>query len=106
MDPVECSHQGLLAYKDGALEDAIVLFTRGIQLTPPSRPKFACKLLKDRADWERLTVADPGERPAPPPLFLDQTEARRAEKNFFGDHLHSPLMTGAPIISRSGFGTD
>ena len=38
----------------------------------PSRPKFASKLLKDRADWERLTVADPGERPAPP-LFLDQT---------------------------------
>ena len=65
MDPVECSHQGLLAYKDGALEDAIVLFSRGIQLTPPSRPKFASKLLKDRADWERLTVADPGERPAP-----------------------------------------
>ena len=74
MDPVECSHQGLLAYKDGALEDAIVLFSRGIQLTPPSRPKFASKLLKDRADWERLTVGDPGERPAPPPpLFLDQT---------------------------------
>lgn len=54
MDPVECSHQGLLAYKDGALEDAIVLFSRGIQLTPPSRPKFASKLLKDRADcyWD------------------------------------------------------
>ena len=66
MDPVECSHQGLLAYKDGALGDAIVLFSRGIQLTPPSRPKFASKLLKDRADWERLTVADPGERPALP----------------------------------------
>ena len=33
-------------------------------------------------------VADPGEGPggAPaPPLFLDQTEARRAEKNFGGD---------------------
>ena len=26
-----------------------------------------------------LSVADQGE-PAPPPLFLDQTEARRAEK--------------------------
>lgn len=54
MDPVECSHQGVLAYNDGALEDAIVLFTRGIQLTPPSRPKFASKLLKDRADcyWD------------------------------------------------------
>ena len=33
------------------------------------------------------SVADPGERPrgpAPPPtLFLDQSEARRAEKNVF-----------------------
>ena len=28
------------------------------------------------------SVADPGEGPAPP-LFLDQSEARRAEKNFF-----------------------
>ena len=31
-------------------------------------------------------MADPGEGPGgpnpPPPLFLDQTEARRAEKNF------------------------
>ena len=39
-----------------------------------------------------LSVADPGEGPGgpapplpPPPLFLDQTEARRAEKNFSGD---------------------
>ena len=32
------------------------------------------------------TVADPGEGPSiPPPLFLDQTEARRANKFFFGD---------------------
>ena len=30
-----------------------------------------------------VTVADPGEGPrGAPPLFLDQTEARRAEKNF------------------------
>ena len=29
------------------------------------------------------TVADPGEGPAsPPPLFLDQTEAQKAEKKF------------------------
>ena len=32
----------------------------------------------------------------PPPLIFDQTEARRAEKNFFGD---------SPFISRSGSGT-
>ena len=83
MDPVECSHQGLLAYKDGALEDAIVLFSRGIQLTPPSRPKFASKLLKDRADWERLTVADPGERPAPPPLIFGPNLGPKGRKKFF-----------------------
>ena len=33
-----------------------------------------------------ITVADPGEPPPPQvPLFLDQTETRRAEKNRFGD---------------------
>ena len=47
-------------------------------------------------------MADPGEGLGDPghPLFLDQTEARRAEKNF--------LETCAPppsIISRSGAGT-
>ena len=32
-------------------------------------------------------MADLREGPgAPPPLFLDQTEARKAEKCFFGDH--------------------
>ena len=40
------------------------------------------------------SVADPGEGPMgpallpfppPPPIFLDQTEARRAEKKFSGD---------------------
>ena len=34
-----------------------------------------------------LTVADPGEGSGGPgpPLFLNQTEAQGAEKNFFGD---------------------
>ena len=34
-----------------------------------------------------ITVGDPGEPPPPPPvpLFLDQTETRRAEKIRFGD---------------------
>jgi len=50
MDPVECGHQGLLAQEAGALDDAVLLFTTGIQLTPPSRPKLASKLLKDRAE--------------------------------------------------------
>ena len=53
-----------------------------------------------------------GRGPAPaPPLFLDQTEARRAEKNCFGDH-PTPLSKGLddrpapPIpISRAGSGT-
>ena len=40
-------------------------------------------------------VADPGERPGGggrPPLFVDQTEARRAEKNFFSET--TPLSQG------------
>ena len=50
MDPVECGHQGVLAQEAGALEDAVLLFTTGLKLTPPNRPKLASKLLKDRAD--------------------------------------------------------
>ena len=50
MDPVECGHQGVLAQEAGALEDAVLLFTTGIQLTPCDRPKLASKLLRDRAD--------------------------------------------------------
>ena len=50
-------------------------------------------------------VADP-----PNPLVLDQTEARRAEKFFFGDRLPPPLSRGLDdrpptLISRSGSGT-
>ena len=36
-------------------------------------------------------MADPGEGPATPPPFLDQTEARRAEKIF--------LVTSPPQLS-------
>ena len=43
-----------------------------------------------------LAVADPGERPAgSPPYFLDQNEARRAEKIFLG--------LGLPLISEPGW---
>ena len=38
-------------------------------------------------------VADPGEgsaEPGPSPLFLEQTEAQRAEKVLFGDHPSPP----------------
>ena len=38
---------------------------------------------------DAYSVADPGE--PPPPLFLDQTEARRVEKYFFGDQ--APLSS-------------
>ena len=46
-------------------------------------------------------MADPGKGPGGPgsPLFLDQTEARRAEKNFFWDRASPYLrvwMTGPP----------
>ena len=41
-------------------------------------------------------MADPGEGPggAEPPLFLDQTEARRAEKDFFRPPPPLPLSEG------------
>ena len=68
---------------------------------------------------QRNPVADPGEgpgEPAPPPpppppapLFLDHAEARRAEKNSFGDRAAPFLrvwITGAPLNSRSRSGTD
>ena len=43
----------------------------------------------------KYSVADPGEGPVgSPPLFLDQTEAQRAEKNFFGDLSPPPLSKG------------
>ena len=54
-------------------------------------------------------MADPGEAGgARPPLFLDETEVRRAEKTIFGDR--SPLCKGMDdrppplptLISRSG----
>ena len=50
-----------------------------------------------------MAVADLGEVPGGgrPPLFLDQTEAQRAEKNLFGDPLPPYLrvwMIGFPLI--------
>ena len=58
-------------------------------------------------------VAGPGEGSgglAPTSLFLDKTDARRAEKNFFWRPL-PPLSKGLndrppPLISKSGSGTD
>lgn len=50
----EYGRQGMLAQQAGALDQAAVLFTHGIQLTPPGRPDLASKLLRDRADcyWD------------------------------------------------------
>ena len=50
---------------------------------------------------EKGTVADPGEGPggAQPRLFLDQNEARKAEKKFLGGHpppLYQSLDDRAP----------
>ena len=42
--------------------------------------------------FRTVAVADLGEGPGPP-LLLDQTEALRAETNFFGDR--SPLISGS-----------
>ena len=43
-----------------------------------------------------MAAADLGEVPGGlgPPLFLDQAEARRAEKNLFGDR-PPPLISGS-----------
>ena len=40
-----------------------------------------------------------------PPLFLDQTEAQRAEQIFFGDCPPLPGRPPPPPISKSGSGT-
>ena len=49
-------------------------------------------------------VVDPGEGPGRPgpPLFFDQNEARRAEKDIFGDRAHPyprVWMTAPPALS-------
>ena len=53
-----------------------------------------------------LAVADQGGGAqgarSPSPLFLDQTEARRAQKNFLGDR---PPPPPPPLILRCGSGT-
>lgn len=44
------ARQGLVAVEAGLLEDAALLFTTGLQVTPTGQTRFASKLLKDRAD--------------------------------------------------------
>ena len=52
-------------------------------------------------------VADPEEGAAGPgpPVFLDQTEVRRAEKIFLGDRSTTPPPPTPTFISRAGPGT-
>ena len=59
---------------------------------------FAANIKSNPVKTADTAVADPGEGPGGgtqggrPPLFLDQTKARRAEKNFFADR--PPLSQG------------
>ena len=50
---------------------------------------------------EFYSVADPGERPGGPgpPLFLDQTKARRVEKNFLETCPPPPLYLRVWMIT-------
>ena len=56
--------------------------------------------------YKACAVADPGEGPGGTglPLFLDETETRRAEKKFFSRPPPSPYlrvwMTGPPPLSK------
>ena len=52
-------------------------------LVPPKKATWYCT-----PHWRIQGRGQGG--PGPPPLFLDQTEARRAEKNFLGDCPHPP----------------
>ena len=71
-----------------------VLCLRNIRIPLESRTravlncKFFCQTFENllpplpHSCLKSVAVADPGEGPCPPPLFLDQTEAWRARKNF------------------------
>ena len=50
---------------------------------------FVCCL---KSENHLNTVADPGEESGSPPLFLEQTEARRAEKNFLRPDPPTPYL--------------
>ena len=62
-----------------------------------------CTVHNWTSEW-RIQGRGPGG--LDPLLFLDQTEAQRAEKNFFGDPppLSKVLDDCPPLISRSGCG--
>ena len=65
---------------------------------------FSFILVMCRCIFVLFSVVDPGEGPGGPgrPLFFDQNEARRAEKNFLGDCPPPYLrvwMTAPPALS-------
>ena len=61
---------------------------------PPPLCKQALNTIEtcDCSSAQSIPLADPEKGPAPP-WFVDQNEARRAEKNFLGDH-HPSLSQG------------
>ena len=63
---------------------------------PLARCELCCRLCDSLHVLCDSSVVDPGEWPrwpGPPPLFLDKTEAQRAEKIFLGDQA-PPLSQG------------
>ena len=61
---------------------------------PPSLAFWKLLVRPDeRKENRAFSVADPGGGPGAP-LFLDETKARRAEKNFFLRSAPSPLISG------------
>ena len=89
-----CSKTSLLCVGKTQGYSPIMVHTGGLG------PKFR------RQVYERVGITSGGSRGARgarvPPLFLDQAEARKAEKIFFGDRPPAP----SPLISRSGSSTD
>ena len=78
---------------------------------PPSLAFWKLLVRPDeRKENRTFSVADPGGAPGAP-LYLDETKARRAEKNFFWDQPPPPLSQGLedrpppPFIWRSGSAT-
>ena len=77
----------------------------------PSVPDEMCFQVCDTSYYHTLWQVQEGPGP---PLFFDQTEARRTEIFFFGDRPPPPLPKGlddlhppsSPLISGSGYGTD
>ena len=64
---------------------------------------IAWKIARSWGEVECITVVDPGKEPSSLPLFLDQTEARRAEKKIETPppHLRVWMTVPSSLIWRS-----